>query len=114
LTFESVPILGGKINHKGMLGPNLHCGSIIFLLHFSVCEAGKFSAAGSATCSECEAGEFSAAGSVTCSECEAGKYSAAGSDSCSTCGMGKDANSNKTDCGENWDLNCYLIFVTYL
>ena len=72
MTFESVPILGGKINHKGMLGPNLHCGSIIFLLHFSVCEAGKFSAAGSATCSECEAGEFSAAGSATCSECEAG------------------------------------------
>ena len=115
-----------------MLGSNIYCNNIILLLNFSVvavceagkfsdgsatcseCEAGKFSAAGSATCSECKAGESSAAGSATCSECEEGTFSAAGSDSCSTCGIGKDPNSDKTDCGEYWDLNFYLVAVTYL
>ncbi|XP_063684353.1 sushi, von Willebrand factor type A, EGF and pentraxin domain-containing protein 1-like [Bolinopsis microptera] len=66
----------------------------------SECQAGKFSAAGSATCSECEAGEFSAAGSATCSECEAGEFSVAGSATCSECEAGEFSAAGSATCSE--------------
>ena len=66
----------------------------------SECEAGKFSAAGSATCSECEAGTYSVAGSATCSKCEAGTFSSKGSSICSDCGLGNRSVRERSGCGE--------------
>ena len=51
-------------------------------------------------CSECEAGKFSAAGSATCTECEAGKFKAAGSATWSACGIGYGSVKERTGCGE--------------
>ena len=51
-------------------------------------------------CSDCEAGKFSAAGSATCSQCEAGTFSVEGSSICSACGIGKRSLEERSGCGE--------------
>ncbi len=52
----------------------------------TICPAGKYSSAGSGSCSECPAGSFAASsGSVSCDGCLAGYLSTAGSTSCSQC-----------------------------
>ena len=48
----------------------------VFVVH-ERCDAGKYSGAGSGSCTRCDAGRYSGAGSSSCASCGAGKYSAA-------------------------------------
>jgi hypothetical protein len=53
------------------------------------CPAGKFGAAGAATCTDCAAGTFSAASATVCTACTVGKTSVAGASACTDCAAGK-------------------------
>ena len=63
------------------------------------CPAGKFSSAGSSSCSPCPAGTFSSSsGSTSCNSCPAGEFSSEGSTSCSTCPAGKFSSAGSPLC----------------
>ena len=63
------------------------------------CPAGKFSTAGSSSCTNCPAGEFSStSGSSSCSPCPAGQFPNEDSTSCSPCPAGQFSTAGSSSC----------------